>query len=182
MGPKRVALTRERILDTALVLFAEQGYEATTTREITDRLGVTPGSLYYYFDSKADCLAALVSPYLDAVDTAIDRHRTPSGLAGDARAFLSDYSQILVAHVAIARLVDDDPAVANHPDLAPRIAAVTEGLRTLLAGPDPDEATLVRASATLGAVRRPAMRLPDIVEANGPVAIDAALAALQPNS
>src|ERR1700689_4807307 len=51
--------TRERILDVALELFSEQGYEQTSLREIADRLGVTKAALYYHFERKEDILLEL---------------------------------------------------------------------------------------------------------------------------
>lgn len=51
--------TRERILDAALDLFVEKGYEKTSLREIAERLGFTKAALYYHFSSKQDILMAL---------------------------------------------------------------------------------------------------------------------------
>jgi AcrR family transcriptional regulator len=51
--------TRERILDIALELFTEQGYDKTSIRDIADRLGFTKAALYYHFKSKADILLEL---------------------------------------------------------------------------------------------------------------------------
>lgn len=51
--------TRERILDVALELFNERGYERTSLREIAERLGVTKAALYYHFKSKEDILLQL---------------------------------------------------------------------------------------------------------------------------
>jgi AcrR family transcriptional regulator len=51
--------TRDRILDIALDLFTEQGYDGTSLREIADQLGVTKAALYYHFESKDDILLAL---------------------------------------------------------------------------------------------------------------------------
>jgi AcrR family transcriptional regulator len=51
--------TRERILDVALDLFTEQGYDGTSLREIAEQLGVTKAALYYHFESKDDILMAL---------------------------------------------------------------------------------------------------------------------------
>ncbi len=51
--------TRERILDVALELFTDEGYDRTSLREIAERLGVTKAALYYHFPSKADILFAL---------------------------------------------------------------------------------------------------------------------------
>jgi AcrR family transcriptional regulator len=53
------ASTRERILDVALDLFSDQGYDGTSLREIAERLGVTKAALYYHFASKEDILMAL---------------------------------------------------------------------------------------------------------------------------
>lgn len=44
--------TRSVILETALELFREHGYEATTMRGIAERAGVALGNAYYYFHSK----------------------------------------------------------------------------------------------------------------------------------
>lgn len=51
--------TRQRILDVALDLFTDQGYDGTSLREIAEKLGITKAALYYYFESKEDILLAL---------------------------------------------------------------------------------------------------------------------------
>jgi AcrR family transcriptional regulator len=53
------ANTRQRILDIALELFIDQGYDATSIRQIADRLGFSKASIYYHFASKQDILMAL---------------------------------------------------------------------------------------------------------------------------
>jgi AcrR family transcriptional regulator len=51
--------TRERILDIALELFTEQGYDKTSLRDIAERLGTTKAALYYHFARKEDILLEL---------------------------------------------------------------------------------------------------------------------------
>jgi AcrR family transcriptional regulator len=51
--------TRDRILDIALDLFTEQGYDGTSLRQIADQLNVTKAALYYHFSSKEEILLAL---------------------------------------------------------------------------------------------------------------------------
>jgi AcrR family transcriptional regulator len=51
--------TRQRILDVALDLFTEQGYDGTSLRQIAERLSITKAAIYYYFESKEDILMAL---------------------------------------------------------------------------------------------------------------------------
>jgi len=58
--------TRDRILDTALDLFIEQGYEKTSLREIAERVGVTKAALYYHFASKEEIIRTLVQPIYDS--------------------------------------------------------------------------------------------------------------------
>ena len=50
---------RERLLDAAHECLHELGYEATTTREILDRAGLSAGTLYHYFSGKDDLMMAL---------------------------------------------------------------------------------------------------------------------------
>ncbi|HEU5316283.1 MAG TPA: TetR family transcriptional regulator [Chloroflexota bacterium] len=50
--------TRALILETALELFRERGYDETTMRAIAQRAGVALGNAYYYFRSKEHLIQA----------------------------------------------------------------------------------------------------------------------------
>ena len=50
---------RGEVLDAAAAVFAEKGFHAATTRDIAGRVGLLPGSLYYYFDSKEAAFVAV---------------------------------------------------------------------------------------------------------------------------
>ena len=63
--------TRSRLRQLALKLFAEQGYEKTSLREIAEQLGVTKAALYYYFKSKEDIVRSLVEDYVADLDELI---------------------------------------------------------------------------------------------------------------
>ena len=52
--------TRERILDEALTLFAENGYDGTSVEEIAQKVGIKAPSLYNHFKGKEDILNALI--------------------------------------------------------------------------------------------------------------------------
>src|ERR1700733_13319549 len=51
--------TRERILDVALELFTEQGYDKASPRQTAEPLGFTQAAIYYHFAAKEDILVAL---------------------------------------------------------------------------------------------------------------------------
>jgi len=71
--------TRQRILDVASELFADQGYDATSLREIADRMGFTKAALYYHFQSKDDILKALVQPAFELVSELVARLEAATG-------------------------------------------------------------------------------------------------------
>ncbi len=60
---------RDRILETALTLFAERGTEGTTMRELARRAGVNVALAYHHFGSKRDLYRAVLQEmgYLDAI-------------------------------------------------------------------------------------------------------------------
>lgn len=62
--------TAERILDAAMRLFAERGYEGTTVGEIERAAGLAPrsGALYQHFENKQDVLERAIERHLGAID------------------------------------------------------------------------------------------------------------------
>lgn len=55
---------RELLIETAALLFQEQGYNATSVRQIADAVGVTESALYYHFkEGKRALLQAVVEDY-----------------------------------------------------------------------------------------------------------------------
>lgn len=58
---RQKALRHERILDAALHLFREAGYDAVRTEDIAAAAEVSVGTLYNYFENKGDLLLALVT-------------------------------------------------------------------------------------------------------------------------
>ena len=55
-----MADTKEKILLTALQLFAKDGYEAVSVRNIAEELGMTKGALYRHYKNKRDIFDSIV--------------------------------------------------------------------------------------------------------------------------
>ncbi len=79
--------TRELILDTALAMFGEHGYRATSVRDIAGRCGMTHPGLLYHFPSKAVLLMAALQRR-DDVDCVDGETRERGFNQLDARAVL----------------------------------------------------------------------------------------------
>jgi AcrR family transcriptional regulator len=69
---KDAEVRRDELLDTALALFLENGYERTSVEQITNAVGVAKGTFYHYFATKTDLLAQLVARYANELFTEIE--------------------------------------------------------------------------------------------------------------
>ena len=95
--PSRGDATKQRIVEAALRLFEERGYERTTMRAVATEAGVSLGSAYYYFDSKEH----LVQGFYDRVQV-LHREEAEIRLAG-ATVFAYRLLAALEAFVEVAR-------------------------------------------------------------------------------
>jgi AcrR family transcriptional regulator len=110
--------TRGRILDVALELFSEHGFEGTTLQQIADRLGFTKAALYYHFRSKDDLLEALVMPVLTDLDGLLDVVEMSPGVRSPRRVFVERYVDYLLRHRRVIGYVSQDLACVAHPAIA----------------------------------------------------------------
>ena len=87
------ARTRTAIIDAALKLFRERGYEATTMRAVAAEAGVSVGNAYYYFDSKEQLIQGFYDraqrDHEDAARPVLDSERDLAArIVGVAEAWL----------------------------------------------------------------------------------------------
>lgn len=98
-----------RLLLAALEAFAEQGYHATTTRDIARRVGRSPAAVYIHFHSKDDLLVALSrighEDVLRTVDDALAEGGTPSE---SVRRFVARFAAWHAEYCALARVVQHE--------------------------------------------------------------------------
>ncbi|WP_242676532.1 TetR/AcrR family transcriptional regulator [Rhodococcus sp. ABRD24] len=70
---------QDRILDAARFVFAERGFDATTTRDIAHSVGLTQGSLYHHFDSREAILVAILERFSTRMREAHDEIASVGG-------------------------------------------------------------------------------------------------------
>ena len=151
--------TRERILDVALELFSEQGYEQTSLREIAERLGVTKAALYFHFEHKEDILLqlhmrlhALGREGIDELAELADDQQRADAWPRVMDHFIEQVIEnrdLFLFHVrnyrALSVLADNPEHQAENEDIQQRIVR-------LLESPEIPLAQRVRMAASIGAL------------------------------
>jgi AcrR family transcriptional regulator len=169
--------TKQLILETAQRLFDEQGYDATSLRQIAEAVGMTKAAVYYHYPAKEHLLLELTRPMLDAMSELVTGMRTG---AADSTTALSAYLDLLVDHLPVVLLLTRDPATQNHPDVGQRARVLVEAVQRLVAGADATTDRTVRAACALGVIHAIAILPPEVARTNRDVILEAALAALDP--
>ncbi len=94
-------------------LFAEQGYEKTSLREIAERLEVTKAALYYHFKTKEDIVASLFEDLGRPLDETLAwGERQERGLATSIE-LLRRYSEALEQAVPLFRFLHENQAAVR---------------------------------------------------------------------
>ena len=69
---------RQQLLETALHVFARQGYHETSMNDLAAKAGVTKPVLYQHFESKQEMYFSVLREILVQVQDSIDSHRKAS--------------------------------------------------------------------------------------------------------
>ncbi|WP_333982850.1 TetR/AcrR family transcriptional regulator [Ectopseudomonas khazarica] len=112
--------TRERILQTALVLFNEQGEPNVSTLEIANELDISPGNLYYHFHGKEPLVLELFERFQAEMAPLLDP-------PADARLDVEDYWLFL--HLIVERLSQYRFLFQDLSNLAGRLPKLARGIR-----------------------------------------------------
>jgi AcrR family transcriptional regulator len=102
--------TRSRVQKVALELFAEQGYEKTSLREIAERLGVTKAALYYHFKSKEDIVHSFTDDYFAELDALLDWAKDQPRGEASRRELLDRYVGVVLASNEVFRFLEQNRA------------------------------------------------------------------------
>jgi len=145
--------TRSRVQKVALELFAEQGYEKTSLREIAERLGVTKAALYYHFRSKEDIVHSFTDDHFARIDALIEWAKAQPPGPATSHEILDRYVGIVLTGAEVFRFMEQNRAAMQSMDAGKERFARFRGrldtLVELLAGPAAPLRDRVRATAAL---------------------------------
>jgi AcrR family transcriptional regulator len=146
--------TRSRIQEVALELFTEYGYEATSLREIAERLGVTKAALYYHFKTKDDILWSLVEDAGVRVEALIAWAREQPRTVETRREFLRRYSNLLAeqGHQGLMRFFERNQPAMHKLKAGEAMRGRMMAMLELITDPDASLEDRVRSSLAIFAL------------------------------
>jgi AcrR family transcriptional regulator len=141
----------QRVLDAALELFSEHGFEGTSLQDIADRLGVTKAAVYYHFRTKDDLLLALVLPvFHDVLALVAEAASRP---ARSARTLdVGGYVEVLLRHRRVAAYLTRDATAMTRAAVMEQATQVRERTEAMLVGEHPDDLGAVWGAALMQAL------------------------------
>ncbi|KOP79220.1 transcriptional regulator [Lysinibacillus sp. FJAT-14745] len=117
-------LKKQLIMEKALELFSEQGFESTSVQQITERCGISKGAFYLSFKTKDELLISMVEYYLQQFVTDVDQV-VRSSLSKDIILveFYKSIFQAFKNHAASARVFFNEKVLLTKKELFQKIIA-----------------------------------------------------------
>lgn len=154
--------TRQRIQDVALELFAEQGYEKTSLREIAEHLDVTKAALYYHFKTKEDILVSIFEDLNRPIEELIAWGRDQPRTLETKKEILSRYSEALAGAAPLFRFMQENQATVRDLSIGVTIKDRVLGLVDLIKDADAPLTDQVRCFSALFTMHAGMLALRDV--------------------
>jgi AcrR family transcriptional regulator len=138
--------TRERILVTALALFAENGVHGTSLQQIADRLGVAKATVYHQFATKEALIQAVVQPAVDTLAALLAEAEPVLDRDEQVEMLLRGLVDLVINGRELSAVTHGDPGVAGVLGSNPVLRVHGERVLGLLLGPDPSPSRRVAVS------------------------------------
>jgi AcrR family transcriptional regulator len=154
--------TRARIQQVALEMFIEHGYDATSLREISERLGFTKAALYYHFKSKEEIISSLVDDRLAALEDLLEWAETQPRDAKTRREIVRRYSEQLYEqrHHLTMRFMERNPTAMKAQPIAEKFRARLMRVSELLCEPGDSLETRLKTGLAIFAMHASWVLLP----------------------
>jgi AcrR family transcriptional regulator len=123
---RKLAARREAILAAALATLAENGLAAVQIAPVAERAGIAAGTVYRYFPTKAELVAAVVAGLANAEVAALAR--AAAGAPGPLSALAAAIATFAMRTLARRHLVLALTAEAGEPEFIPALASFRRAL------------------------------------------------------
>jgi len=151
LGSAPVTAAQTRIIDAALVLFAEHGISGTSLQMIADAIGVTKAAVYHQYNTKDEIVLAVAEVILTRLDAAVTAAEAERSRSRARELLITEMIDLAVERRRMAGVLQRDPVMLRFLEEHEPFRRVMARVNRLLMGGASDSRARVLA-ATLASV------------------------------
>lgn len=110
-GPTSYRPAQQRVIEAALVLFAEHGVNATSLQMIADAVGVTKAAVYHQFRSKDQIVLAVAEVVLAGLEAAVEAAEAEKSRTRAREVLIAAMIELGVERRLMTRILQRDPVM-----------------------------------------------------------------------
>ena len=150
---------QERIINTALKLFARNGVGGTSLQMIADSIGVTKAAVYHQYNTKDEIVLAAAEAELARLEDIVDAAEAQSSRTRARRTLVAGMVELAVAHRRTVSTILNDPVIgrvfADHESFRHVMGRMSRVLMGDGIGHDARVSTAMFTAAISGTVMHP---------------------------
>jgi AcrR family transcriptional regulator len=159
LGSASYTAAQTRIIEAALVLFAEHGISGTSLQMIADAIGVTKAAVYHVYNTKDEIILAVAQVVLAGLEAAVNAAQAERSSSRAREVLIGRMIDLAVERRRMASILQRDPVMLRFLNEHGPFRRVMERVNRLLMGRASDPRARVQAamlaSAIAGAVIHP---------------------------
>ena len=159
LGSASYTGAQTRIIEAALVLFAEHGISGTSLQMIADAIGVTKAAVYHVYNTKDEIILAVAQVVLAGLEAAVNAAEAERSRSRAREVLIARMIDLAVERRRMAGILQRDPVMLRFLDEHGPFRRVMERVNRLLMGGASDPRARVQAAmlatAIAGAVIHP---------------------------
>jgi AcrR family transcriptional regulator len=144
--------TRAGILEAALRLFAQRGYNATSFQDIANEVGLTKAAVSYHFPSKIQLLQCACDPVHETMTAVVDAASRLRTRRQKIDAMAQGFVEVMISQRAVMGFLASDPVMSGQLQEDHTLESLLERVVHVLYGDSPtgDQRLAVYAVPALG--------------------------------
>jgi AcrR family transcriptional regulator len=151
-GPGSYTPPQTRIIDAALVLFAEHGIGGTSLQMIADAIGVTKAAVYHQYNTKDEIVLAVAEVVLTGLEAALTRAEAERSRSRARAVLIAGMIDLAVEQRRMASILQRDPVMLRFLDEHAPFRRVMQRVNRLLMGDTADSRARVLAATLAAAI------------------------------
>ena len=159
LGSASYTAAQTRIIEAALILFAEHGISGTSLQMIADAIGVTKAAVYHVYNAKDEIILAVAQVVLAGLEAAVTAAEAERSRSRAREVLIARMIDLAVERRRMASILQRDPVMLRFLEEHGPFRHVMERVNRLLMGGASDPRARVQAAmlatAIAGAVIHP---------------------------